>query len=138
VKPHVGAVIGAGIVGTILANAACSPAVDALRARRDKEEALVSGSVGPASACVADAAERAGARILETKHDIELGITELAVSFPKAPSGGTEFNAWYEFSPRDGRSARVVHTFDAAVPDRDAARQRALGPLATCGAGTVR
>lgn len=117
----------------LLALTACSPAIDALRGRRDREEAIVPGSSGHASTCVADALERAGAQLLDTKLDAELPVLEVAASIPASEPTGPAFKAWYEFSPRDGRNARVVYAFDAVAPHRDAARALVLAPIRACG-----
>ncbi len=71
--------------------------------------------------------------MLETKLDAELPVLEVAVSIPASDATGPEFKAWYEFSPRDGRNARVVYAFDAVAPHRDAARTLVLAPIRACG-----
>jgi hypothetical protein len=122
------------LAGSILfAMAACTPAVDSLKARRDKEEAIVPGSAGHASTCVADAVERAGGSVLLVRIDPEMPVTEVAASYRASGTTGPEFRAWYEFSARDGTSARVVYSFDAADQYRQAARSVVLAPVRTCG-----
>lgn len=117
---------------------ACSPTLDSLRARRDKLDAIIPSSASAAAACVNDSATRAGARVEKTNYDAELAISEVVLSFNTAEASGPEFNAWYEFSPRDGKSARVVYTFDAQEPHRAAAQALALAPIKACGGDTNR
>lgn len=112
---------------------ACSPTLDALRARRDKMEAIVPSSAAAAASCIADAATRAGAQLEKSYYDAELAVAELVVVFPAGDTGGPAFNARYEITPRDGKAARVVYAFDAQEPQREAAGAIALGPVTTCG-----
>jgi hypothetical protein len=86
---------------------------------------------------VADSAARAGGEILETNEDPELTSSFIIVRYKKSDGGGPDFNAWYQFSPRDGKNARVVYTFDAAAPYRPAARDVVLGPIKACAGGPV-
>lgn len=113
--------------------AACSPTLDSLRARRDKLDATIPSSASAAAACVNDSATRAGARVENTNYDAELAISEVVLTFGATDTSGPEFSAWYEFSPRDGKNARVVYSFDAREPYRAAAHARALEPVKACG-----
>jgi hypothetical protein len=125
----------AGLI--FLALGGCTPALDNLRGRPDREEAIVPTSAALAATCVADSAARAGGEILETNEDPELTSSFIIVRYKKFEGGGPDFNAWYQFSPRDGKNARVVYTFDAAAPYRPAARDVVLGPIKACAGGPV-
>ena len=124
---------GALVACIALGLPACSPTLDTLRARRDKLEAIIPSSASAAAACVNDAATRAGARVENTYYDAELAISEVVLIFSATDTSGPEFSAWYEFSPRDGKSARVVYSFDARELHRAAARALALAPIKACG-----
>lgn len=123
----------AGLI--FLAMGGCTPALDNLRGRPDREEAIVPTSAALAATCVADAASRSGGEILETSWDPELTSSFIIVRYKKSDVSGPDFNAWYQFSPRDGRNARVVFTFDATAPYRPAARDVVLGPIKACTVG---
>jgi hypothetical protein len=125
----------AGLI--FLALGGCTPALDNLRGRPDREEAIVPTSAALAATCVADSAARAGGEILETDEDPELTSSFVIVRYKKSEASGPDFNAWYQFSPRDGKNARVVYTFDAATPYRPAARDVVLGPIKACAGGPV-
>jgi len=125
----------AGLI--FLALGGCTPALDNLRGRPDREEAIVPTSAALAATCVADSAARAGGEILETNEDPELTSSFIIVRYKKFEGGGPDFNACYQFSPRDGKNARVVYTFDAATPYRPAARDVVLGPIKACAGGPV-
>ena len=125
----------AGLI--FLALGGCTPTLDNLRGRPDREEAVVPTSAALAATCVADSAARTGGEILETNEDPELTSSFIIVRYKKSEGAGPEFNAWYQFSPRDGKNARVVYTFDAATPYRAAARDVVLGPIKACAGGPV-
>jgi hypothetical protein len=133
--------VPAGVTATagliFLALGGCTPALDNLRGRPDREEAMVPTSAALAATCVADSAARAGGEILETNDDPELYSSFIIVRYKKSEGGGPEFNAWYQFSPRDGKNARVVYTFDAGTPYRSAAREVVLGPIVACAGSPV-
>lgn len=112
---------------------ACSPTLDTLRARRDKLEAIIPSSASAAASCINDAATRTGARVENTHYDAELALSEVVLTFNATEASGPEFNAWYELSPRDGKNARVVYSFDAQEPHRATAHALALAPIKTCG-----
>jgi hypothetical protein len=116
-----------------LALTACSPTLDALRARRDKRDAIVPSSASAAATCIADAATRAGAQLEKSYYDAELAVTEVVVTFAATDTGGPAFSAWYELTPRDGKAARVVYSFDAQDPHREVAGAITLGPIKACG-----
>jgi hypothetical protein len=111
---------------------ACSPILDSLRARRDKLEAIIPSSASAAASCITDAATRAGATVEKTHYDAELAVSEVVLTFP-ATNTAHEFNAWYELTPRDGKTARVVYSFDAHEPHREAAATSVLAPIKACG-----
>ena len=121
----------------VAASAACTPALDALQARRDKSDAIVPDSSARALSCVADGAAKAGARVTEQRFDPETGVSDIVLAFAPSDATGPEFHAWYEFSARDGKTTRVVYTLDAVDPHRDAARERALAPIRGCGGDAV-
>lgn len=121
----------------VIALGACTPTLDNLRGRPDREEAIVPTSAALAATCVADSAARAGGEILETNEDPELTSSFIIVRYKKSDGGGPDFNAWYQFSPRDGKNARVVYTFDAAAPYRPAARELVLAAIKACAGGPV-
>lgn len=112
---------------------ACSPTLDALRARRDKFDAIVPSSASAAAACISDAATRSGATVEKTSYDAELAVSEVVLTFAATDGSGPAFDAWYELTPRDGKSARVVYSFDAQDPHREAAGALVLGPVKACG-----
>lgn len=124
---------GALVACIALGLPACSPTLDSLRARRDKLDAIIPSSASAAAACVNDSATRAGARVENTYYDAELAISEVVLTFSATDASGPEFSAWYEFSPRDGKNARVVYSFDAKEPHRAAAQALALAPIKACG-----